>query len=229
MKRIAYLFGLAVAALTFAAPAVAETYVVSRGVWGYYQQYLRAIGSTRNGSFAITTDGSGAYYVWCPSNHCIAGTTYRHDAIQSCEREYGTDCVGFADRDDILVSYVLADGGTEPTTTAAVAPAPMTRITLSSSAQAEIDRYLKNSKSTGRAWALAVATDGSKATIGDCPATGGGGYLSGGGAGPACNLSQGTAQELAEKKAVKSCGGPSECVLLYRGQQKVASIEVVTN
>lgn len=229
MKRIAYLFGLAVAALTFAIPAMAETYVVSQGVWGYYQQYLRAIGSTRAGSFAITTDGQGAYYVWCPSNHCVAGMTYRHDAIQSCEREYGTDCVGFADRDEILVSYVLADGGSEPAPTATLEPAPMTRISLSPSAKAEVERYLKNSKNGGKAWALAITKDGSKAIIGDCPTTGAGGYSGGGGAGPACNLDDGTAQQLAEKKAVKSCGGPDDCVLLYRGQQKNASIEVVTN
>lgn len=228
MKRIATLIGLVLAGLTFAAPAMAENYVVSQSVWGHYQKYLRAIGSTRAGSFAITADGTGGFYVWCPSNHCVAGTTYRHDAVQSCEREYGTDCVAFADRDKILVSYVLADAGPAPTTTAALEPPPMTRINLSSSAKAEVERYLKNSKGAGKAWALAVAKDGSKATIGDCATTGGGGYL-GGSAGPGCDLNLGGAQELAEKKAMKNCGGPSECVVLYRGQQKVASIEIVTN
>lgn len=228
MKRIATLIGLVLAGLSFAAPAMAETYVVTHGVWGYYQQYLRNIGSTRAGSFAITADGTGAYYVWCPSNHCVAGTTYRHDAVQSCEREYGTKCVAFADRDDILVSYVLSEAGPAPSSAPDLSPAPVTRITLSSSAQAEIERYLKNSKSAGKAWALAVAKDGSRVSVGDCATTGGGGYL-GGSAGPGCDLNLGGAQELAEKKAVKNCGGLDDCVLLYRGQQKVANIEIAAN
>ena len=112
MKRIATFIGLVLAGLTFVAPAMAENYVVTHGVWSHYQKYLRAIGSTRPGAFAITTDGAGAYYVWCGDRRCLGGTSYRHEAIQSCEREYGTKCVGFADRDDILVSYTL-EGSTQ--------------------------------------------------------------------------------------------------------------------
>lgn len=230
MKRIVYLFGLAVTALAFAAPAMAETYVVSRRVWSYYQEYLRDIGSTRAGAFAITKDGTGAYYVYCPGQHCIAGTTYRHKAIQSCQREYGTDCVAFADRDDILISYTLSEAqASAPATAPAFEPAPVTRINLSAAAQAEVERYLANSKSTSKAWALAITKDGAKAVSADCPATGGGGYFSGGGAGAGCNLNEGTAQELATKKALRNCGGADDCVLLYRGQQKVANIDIAAN
>lgn len=60
MKRIATFIGLVLAGLTFSAPAMAENYVVTHGVWSHYQKYLRAIGSTRPGAFAITTDGAGA-------------------------------------------------------------------------------------------------------------------------------------------------------------------------
>jgi hypothetical protein len=38
----------------------------------------------------------------------MAGTSYSQDAINYCEREYETECVTFAVRDDIRVQYEVA-------------------------------------------------------------------------------------------------------------------------
>jgi hypothetical protein len=91
------------------APRADEKYLISPEVWDYYQQYLGRIDNgNKPGAFAITTDGTGAFYTWCSEMRCMAGTTYSQDAINYCEREYDTDCVTFAVREDIRVTYEIA-------------------------------------------------------------------------------------------------------------------------
>lgn len=105
--------GLVAAAMGLAAlvpgPARAEEiYLIDGSVWDHFQGYLDKIGHGRRpGAYAITTDGYGAYYVWCPDTRCRAGSTYSHEAKTSCEKEYDTDCVTFAIRDEIKVKYEI--------------------------------------------------------------------------------------------------------------------------
>ena len=72
--------------------------------WDYFQTYLRNIGSTGRGAFAVSTDGRSAFYNYCPGVGCIGSADYRYQAIKGCEA-YGTDCVIFAFGTDILVPY----------------------------------------------------------------------------------------------------------------------------
>lgn len=219
--------GLAVAGIPVAA---AEVYQIDSSVWGHYQRYLAKIGTTRPGAFAITTDGRESFSVTCPDTNCIAsGPSYSTEVKQYCEKESGTDCVVFAVRDEIKVAYEVRAGGLDydssNTGGANLAPAPTTRIVVSAEVQAKIDKYLRNASSGGKAWALAIAKDGSDVASAGCATTGGGGYFGGGGY---CDLNKGTAQELASIEALKRCGGRDDCVLLYAGRQKVSSIELVT-
>ncbi len=89
-----------------------EVYRIDGEIWDHFQGYLRKIGhGNKPGAYAITTDGTGGYYVWCEEIRCVAGSTYSHDAKSSCEREYGTDCVVFAIRDEIRVKYEIVPVG----------------------------------------------------------------------------------------------------------------------
>ena len=205
--------------------ARAEKYFIDRAVWAHFQSYLKTIGKIRPGAYAITTDGHGAFYVYCQETRCMAGPGYGQEARDRCEREYGTDCVVFAVRNDIKVDYEIVDdmsaaSGPSAPSAPLVATAPATRITITSAVQADIDAYLHNAHSAARAWALAIAKDGSKVESASCAV--GGTYTEG-----ACNPTHGSAQELARARAVKECGGAGNCVLLYLGEKKVGDIEVV--
>lgn len=108
-RAAAFVLALAPVLTTGSGAAAEETYIIDGSVWDHFQGYLDKIGHGRRpGAYAITTDGLGAYYVWCPDTRCRAGATYSHEAKQDCEREYGTDCVVFAIRDEIKVRYEIA-------------------------------------------------------------------------------------------------------------------------
>ena len=83
----------------------AEKFRIEPSVWSHYQEYLRTIGSTKSGAFAVTTDGQASFYTYCPG-HCV-GTSYGTVATTRCEEEYDSDCVLFAVRDDIRVEYEI--------------------------------------------------------------------------------------------------------------------------
>ena len=214
-----------------AAPAARadEVYQIDGEVWDHYQKYLDDIRhGLRPGAYAITKDGTGAFYFWCEEQRCMAGKSYSAEAVDRCEADYGTDCVLFAIRDEIKVQYEVRPGAGHKSSNTVnapdLAPAPTSTIRVSAEVKAEIDRYLRNAGSGGKAWALAIAKDGSEVASAGCPTAGGGGYFGGGGY---CDLNKGTAQELAGIEALKRCGGRDDCVLLYTGAQKSPSIEVV--
>jgi hypothetical protein len=217
--------GLALAlSVALSSGARAEKYSIDREVWAHYQSYLKTIGKIRPGAYAITIDGHGAFYVYCQETRCMAGPGYGQEARNRCEREYGTECVVFAVRDDIKVEYEIVDDMSTagaPSVPLVMPATPATRIAVTSAVQADIDAYLLNAHAPGRAWALAIAKDGSKVKSASCAA--GGSYSDG----SACDPTHGSAQELARGRAIKECGGPGNCVLLYLGDKKAADIEVV--
>lgn len=106
---LAAALGAAALGGVLAAPAARADGVhkIDGSVWDDFQAYLRKVGSTRPGAFAVTADGSGSYSIWCQQMQCIGGTTYSHDAKQYCERESGQDCFVFAVRDEIRVQYEI--------------------------------------------------------------------------------------------------------------------------
>lgn len=81
---------------------------ITNKVWGYYQEYLRDIQPNRPGAFAVSVDGRNAYYYYCTEVQCVPGVTYRKGALDGCKR-WGKECVVFAYRDDIQVSYKIED------------------------------------------------------------------------------------------------------------------------
>lgn len=104
---------------------------------------------------------------------------------------------------------------TAPAPAAATIPpaAEGARLVVPVSVKAEIDSYLANL--TSEHWALAIARNGSRTAKFRC------GQMSGGicwGGGP---------QEKANREAIKRCGGPSECFLLYERATKKAIVEIV--
>jgi|RhiMetdeSRZDD1v2_1073273.scaffolds.fasta_scaffold430232_2 hypothetical protein len=213
---------LAVSLAAMGRAEAAEKYRIDGQVWGWYQQYLRDIGNgNKPGAFAITKDGHGAFYSWCQDIRCVAGPTYSQDALNYCEREYGGECVVFAVRDDIKVEYEIVANAPGAATQPAFAPATVTRIVASADVKSDIDAYLNNTKSAGRAWAFAIAKDGTSGEAASCPANG---SYSGGGA---CEPVKGSPQELANREALRRCGGADDCVLLYAGAQKQGNIEIV--
>lgn len=212
-------------ALPGGAARAEQVYQIDGEVWDHYQKYLDDIGHGRKpGAYAITTDGSGAFYFWCEEIRCMAGKAYSTDAKDRCEAEYGTECVVFAIRDEIKVRYEIRKpaGGGSASAAPLSPPPPATTIKVAAAVQADIDQYLRNAQTGGgKVWALAIAKDGTEAVSANCPVSGG---YSGGGA---CDPLKGGAPELAAREAIKRCGGPSTCVQLYAGTQKIANIETV--
>jgi hypothetical protein len=222
MKRS--IVGLALAlvlSVAFSDGARAERYFIDREVWAHFQSYLKTIGSTRPGAYAITTDGHGAFYVYCQETRCMAGPSYGQDAVDRCERENGTDCVVFAVRGDIKVEYEIVDDGSGSSSGSIdVTTPPATRITAAPDVQARIKAYLVNAGLTSRSWALAIAKNGSKVESAACSASSS--FVGG-----PCEPTKGSPQELANREALARCGGPPDCVLLYEGRKMATGVEIV--
>ena len=144
MKKVLCALALVVAAMALpsAAPNAAEKYLISGEVWGAFEEYLRRIdGGHKPGAFVITTDGYGAWYVWCEQTRCMAGRTYSQEALNDCEREYETDCVVFAVREKIKVEYEVVGrtSSSQPGEATPALTAPqVAQITVPAAVKAEI-------------------------------------------------------------------------------------------
>jgi hypothetical protein len=62
--------------------------------------------------FAVSTDGLFSWYSYCLGASCGGEQKYRREAVESCERESGTECLLFAIRDQIQVAYRVGDPAT---------------------------------------------------------------------------------------------------------------------
>jgi uncharacterized caspase-like protein len=89
-------------------------------------------------------------------------------------------------------------------------------LTVSPQVRAEIDQYLRSVTVT-KASSLAIARDGTATARASCWPSACVGYNAG--------LDR---QKIASRAAIKNCGGPAKCILLYEGNRKAASIEIVT-
>ena len=108
MKKLALALLLPAILLTACAGSAkpAGKITLANETWGYYQQYLRAIQPNKPGAFAVSLDGRSAFYYYCEDVVCMSGSGYKHNALKGC-KSYGKECVIFAYRDDILVSYEI--------------------------------------------------------------------------------------------------------------------------
>ena len=219
----ASILGVALAATlcVFSRAAMSDEYLIDSQVWAWYQQYLRSIANgIKPGAFAISKDGRSAFYSWCQDIRCRAGPTYSQDALGSCQRQHGPDCVVFAVRDEIQVAYEII-GRQEMTLDPPEVEAPVTRIAVTPDVQEKIEIYLRNVRSAGRVWAFAVSRDGTDGAMASCAV---GSTYAGG---RSCYPVLGTKEDLAKREALARCGGSDDCVLLYLGQQKQGNIEIV--
>lgn len=144
MKRILCALTLIAAAMAaWPTDASADKYRISSEVWGYFEEYLRNIDQGHKpGAFVITTDGYGAWYTWCEATRCMGGISYSQDALNSCEREYETDCVVFAVREKIKVEYEIvgASSGLSTAPSAPPSPSPPTgRIMVAAAVKVETE------------------------------------------------------------------------------------------
>jgi hypothetical protein len=96
--------GLAGCATGTAGSKPAGELTVTKETWAYYQQYLRDIGTTSAGAFAVSADGGSAFYFYCPDVACVNRANYKQRALKGCE-SFGRDCVIFAYGADIVVKY----------------------------------------------------------------------------------------------------------------------------
>jgi hypothetical protein len=96
-----------------------KTMVVTKEVWGYYQDYMSKISGVNKGIFvAGVLDGEAitAVYYYCPGTKCIVENVSRKamaDCVgQATGYNFGTryECVLFAQSGRILVNYKLSEG-----------------------------------------------------------------------------------------------------------------------
>jgi hypothetical protein len=108
-------FGAIVMAVSLAACATGEysgsngkTLLVSKEVWGWYQEYAAAITGVNKGIFVVgVQDGVAvtASSVYCPGTSCHVAN-YGKEAFDSC-KSFGADleCIKFATSAHIVVNY----------------------------------------------------------------------------------------------------------------------------
>jgi hypothetical protein len=81
---------------------------ITKETWAYYEQYLRDIGTTSAGAFAVSGDGRSAYYFYCPDIACINRANYKQRALKGCAA-FASDCVIFAYGREIVVAYKVEE------------------------------------------------------------------------------------------------------------------------
>jgi uncharacterized caspase-like protein len=115
----------------------------------------------------------------------------------------------------------VVDPAPAVTQEAALAPAPAKKnvIRIASSQREKVERYLKNSESFGQYFRfLAVSESGDKVGISNCQKTmtwassGCGGI--------------GDPYEGAKRQALRDCGNPTSCKLIYEGPKKLGDFEI---
>jgi hypothetical protein len=97
---------LALSACT-AAGNQSGTKMIDGKVWGWYQEYQRAIAPSNPGAFAVSMDGSSAYYFYCQEIQCLSGGSYKREALKGCRNLANQDCYIFGFKNSIEVSYKI--------------------------------------------------------------------------------------------------------------------------
>lgn len=91
--------------------AEGESLKITKQVWDGYNQYSRALGSHKEGAFAVAVYddvGVGYFYNYCPRKYDRCFGAIASDAVKRCE-ERGTGCLIFAQNGNIVVPYEVID------------------------------------------------------------------------------------------------------------------------
>jgi hypothetical protein len=88
--------GMALAiALSAVGASTAAALEISEATHANYQEYLKTIGSTKRGAFAVAADGYGSYYTYCYDGNCLS-SALTQDALTSCKSVTGKECLVMA-------------------------------------------------------------------------------------------------------------------------------------
>ena len=85
---------------------------ISEATYANYQAYLKKIGSTRKGAFAVASDGYGSYFTWCYDGNCLSNTLTQ-DALTSCRSVTGKECLLMAFGRQERIPYTVVARRTE--------------------------------------------------------------------------------------------------------------------
>jgi hypothetical protein len=226
--------------------ALAQSIEITNEVWGSYQEYLGRIGVTNPGAFAISRDGGSSYYFYCREPVCRSGTTYRHEAMRSCEDMTGRECVIFALRDEIQIPYTVEPRSTTTVDTppsSQVVPAPVPEeppfespladgtIVLSHKVAGELEGYLAAVGQQRVVGFFYVSANGREAGAFVCDLTGAAGL-------PQCPMKPSGPwvdpkpdTTRAKQRASDICEAAfdGDCVMLYANDSKRAAHQLTDN
>lgn len=107
-RAVAVTAALALSACTGTANQ-SGTKMIDGKVWGWYQEYLRAIAPSNPGAFAVSEDGHYSYYFYCQEIQCLSGGSYKREALKGCRNLAHQDCYIFGFKSTIEVSYKIRD------------------------------------------------------------------------------------------------------------------------
>jgi hypothetical protein len=84
---------------------------ISEKTYVNYQDYLKLIGSTKKGAFAVAADGYGSYFTYCSDVGCDP-LNLAHESISKCSALTGTKCVLLAYGRDERIEYTVVKSRT---------------------------------------------------------------------------------------------------------------------
>ena len=87
-----------------------KTLIVEKNVWDEYQKYLSYLDGSNPGTFIVVIvddHAVGSGYSVCPAGHCQADANVSQ-TMATCHAR-GLDCAVFAQSNDIMLNYKLAD------------------------------------------------------------------------------------------------------------------------
>jgi hypothetical protein len=79
---------------------------ISESTYANYQKYLKTIGSTKKGAFAVSTDGFNSFFSYCTDPSCIA-TSLSQQAVSECQSLTGMECLLMAYGREVRIEYTV--------------------------------------------------------------------------------------------------------------------------
>lgn len=73
-----------------------KSLIISRQVDAHFQKYLRDVRSGKAGAFAVSEDGTAAFYSMCESGACSGQYHFSSEAVRGCEKFGRGRCVVLA-------------------------------------------------------------------------------------------------------------------------------------
>lgn len=94
-----------VAGILAAHPALALE--LKEATYENYQAYLKQIGATKHGAFAVSADGAYSWFYYCTETNCIT-TGIGQAALQKCQSLSGQECRIMANDRTLRMEFTVA-------------------------------------------------------------------------------------------------------------------------